>query len=71
MKWNLVDAPEDPDDFFVRVLPRDGGAYHPQYALVRAALSQGTFAAGRGEAQSARAVKGAPRAHFDTLVPCC
>ncbi len=71
MKWNLVDAPEDPDDFFVRVLPRDGGAYHPQYALVRAALSQGTFAAGRGEAQSARAVKRAPRAHFDTLVPCC
>ena len=71
MKWNLVDAPEDTDDFFVRVLPRDGGAYHPQYALVRAAFSRGTFVAGRGEAQSARAVKGAPWAHFDTLVFCC
>ena len=44
MKWNLVDASEDPDDFFIRVLPRDGEAYHPQYALVRAALSQGAFA---------------------------
>ena len=41
MKWNLVDASEDPDDFFIRVLPRDGGAYHPRYALVRAALAQG------------------------------
>ena len=49
MKWNLVDATEDPDDFFIRVLQRDGGAYHPQYALVRAALSQGILRRARAK----------------------
>ena len=45
MEWNLTDNPEDPKEFFVYVLPRNREAYHLQYALVRTALSRGTFAA--------------------------
>ena len=52
MKRTLVDAPEDPDDFFVRVLPRDGGEVTSAVRPGSRGLVPGDFCGGRGEAQS-------------------